>query len=271
MILTARDQFPIGSRGRSRCRRLRDQTVRVRRATRPAALRDPAALRRVEQPRRGRRSGGGHRGPHRAPRGPQIALSAREYALLEYLAMRRGQVVTRSEIHQHVYDFAAEPASNVVDVYVGYLRKRSTTATRSSSSAPTAGSGTRWERSSSALASLPPDRSRAGCPDRRPRDVLARRPRRARTGPPAAARPPARGQRRGGGGHGGGRGRRPGVRVHVPAGVRARDPPGVLSSLGRRRDGARALAVAGRARSRPPGRRGVGPRRSRTSRFRTDG
>ena len=56
--------------------------------------------------------------------GLMIALSAREYALLEYLAMRRGQVVTRSEIHQHVYDFAAEPASNVVDVYVGYLRKK---------------------------------------------------------------------------------------------------------------------------------------------------
>jgi DNA-binding response OmpR family regulator len=56
--------------------------------------------------------------------GLKIALSAREYALLEYLAMRRGQVVTRSEIHQHVYDFAAEPASNVVDVYVGYLRKK---------------------------------------------------------------------------------------------------------------------------------------------------
>jgi DNA-binding response OmpR family regulator len=33
-------------------------------------------------------------------------------------------VVTRSEIHEHVYDFAAEPASNVVDVYVGYLRKK---------------------------------------------------------------------------------------------------------------------------------------------------
>ena len=56
--------------------------------------------------------------------GRAIALSAREYALLEYLAMRRGHVVTRSEIHEHVYDFATEPASNVVDVYVGYLRKK---------------------------------------------------------------------------------------------------------------------------------------------------
>jgi DNA-binding response OmpR family regulator len=56
--------------------------------------------------------------------GRAIALSALEYALLEYLAMRRNQVVTRAEIREHVYDFAAEPASNVVDVYVGYLRKK---------------------------------------------------------------------------------------------------------------------------------------------------
>jgi len=56
--------------------------------------------------------------------GRPIALSAREYGLLEYLAMRRGQVVTRAEIHDHVYDFAGEPGSNVVDVYVGYLRKK---------------------------------------------------------------------------------------------------------------------------------------------------
>ena len=52
-----------------------------------------------------------------------IALSAREYALLEYLARRRGHVVTRSEIWEHVYDFAGDPSSNVVDVYVGYLRR----------------------------------------------------------------------------------------------------------------------------------------------------
>lgn len=53
-----------------------------------------------------------------------IALSAREYALLEYLAARRGQTVTRSEIWDHVYDFASEPSSNVIDVYIGYLRRK---------------------------------------------------------------------------------------------------------------------------------------------------
>jgi len=58
-------------------------------------------------------------------RGDQvIELSAREYALLEYLASRRGHVVTRAEIWDHVYDFSSEPSSNVVDVYVGYLRRK---------------------------------------------------------------------------------------------------------------------------------------------------
>ena len=58
-------------------------------------------------------------------RGPvTIPLSGREYALLEYLALRQGQIVTRTEIRDHLYDFADEPGSNVVDVYVGYLRKK---------------------------------------------------------------------------------------------------------------------------------------------------
>jgi DNA-binding response OmpR family regulator len=56
--------------------------------------------------------------------GQAVALSARELALLEYLVLRRGQVVSRAEIWEHVYDFAAEPSSNVVDVYVGYLRRK---------------------------------------------------------------------------------------------------------------------------------------------------
>jgi DNA-binding response OmpR family regulator len=56
--------------------------------------------------------------------GRTIGLSAREYALLEYLAARRGQVVSRTEIWDHLYDFASDPSSNVVDVYIGYLRKK---------------------------------------------------------------------------------------------------------------------------------------------------
>jgi DNA-binding response OmpR family regulator len=53
-----------------------------------------------------------------------ITLSTREYALLEYLAARRGQTVTRPEIVEHVYDFLSLPSSNVVDVYIGYLRRK---------------------------------------------------------------------------------------------------------------------------------------------------
>jgi two-component system copper resistance phosphate regulon response regulator CusR len=56
--------------------------------------------------------------------GHVVPLSAREYALLEYLASRRGETVTRPEILAHVYDFAGEPSSNVVDVYIGYLRRK---------------------------------------------------------------------------------------------------------------------------------------------------
>ncbi len=56
--------------------------------------------------------------------GKPIVLSAKEFALLEYLVSRRGEVVTRGDIWDHVYDFASEPSSNVVDVYIGYLRKK---------------------------------------------------------------------------------------------------------------------------------------------------
>ena len=56
--------------------------------------------------------------------GRQLTLSAREYALLEYLARRRGHVVSRAEIWLHVFPGSRMPASNVVDVYVGYLRKK---------------------------------------------------------------------------------------------------------------------------------------------------
>ncbi len=54
----------------------------------------------------------------------RIDLTAREYALLELLAHRTGQVVSRTEVWEHVYDFRSQVESNVVDVYIGYLRKK---------------------------------------------------------------------------------------------------------------------------------------------------
>jgi DNA-binding response OmpR family regulator len=56
--------------------------------------------------------------------GERIDLTAREYALLEFLARRMGEIVSRTEIWEHVYDFRSNVESNVVDVYVGYLRKK---------------------------------------------------------------------------------------------------------------------------------------------------
>jgi DNA-binding response OmpR family regulator len=56
--------------------------------------------------------------------GKTIALSGREYALLEYLAHREGKVVSRNEIWDHLYDQTDETTSNVVDVYIGYLRQK---------------------------------------------------------------------------------------------------------------------------------------------------
>lgn len=54
--------------------------------------------------------------------GQLIDLSAREFALLEYLALKAERVVSRSDIWQHVYDFNASPESNVVDVFIARLR-----------------------------------------------------------------------------------------------------------------------------------------------------
>ena len=56
--------------------------------------------------------------------GETLELRPREYALLELLALRQGEVVSRSEIEQHIYDEQAEPMSNVVDSAVCLLRKR---------------------------------------------------------------------------------------------------------------------------------------------------
>ncbi len=54
----------------------------------------------------------------------ELDLTRREYDLLEYLALRAGQIVPRKDIWEHLYEFDSEATSNVVDVYVGYLRKK---------------------------------------------------------------------------------------------------------------------------------------------------
>ena len=56
--------------------------------------------------------------------GKSIPLTPREYALLEFLAYHKGKVVTRSMIWEHLYDEYDENTSNVVDVYIRYLRNK---------------------------------------------------------------------------------------------------------------------------------------------------
>jgi DNA-binding response OmpR family regulator len=57
-------------------------------------------------------------------RNKHIRLSAMEYRLLEYLAMRVGEVVSKTDIVEHLYDFGFESFSNVVEVYICSLRRK---------------------------------------------------------------------------------------------------------------------------------------------------
>jgi two-component system, OmpR family, response regulator len=56
--------------------------------------------------------------------GVQVELTAREFSVLEYLLRHAGDVVTRTDLLEHVWDENYLGSTNVVDVYVGYLRKK---------------------------------------------------------------------------------------------------------------------------------------------------
>ncbi len=56
--------------------------------------------------------------------GTKMELTSKEYALLEYFARNVGSCLSRSQLSDHVWDQNFEPSSNVVDVYVGYLRAK---------------------------------------------------------------------------------------------------------------------------------------------------
>ena len=59
-----------------------------------------------------------------AVEGRTIELSAREFAMLEVFLRHHGQVLSREQLLSHVWGYQHDPGSNVVDVYVGYLRKK---------------------------------------------------------------------------------------------------------------------------------------------------
>jgi DNA-binding response OmpR family regulator len=56
--------------------------------------------------------------------GVEVALTPREFSLLEYLLRRAGEVVRKTEILEHVWDYDFDGDPNIVEVYVGYLRRK---------------------------------------------------------------------------------------------------------------------------------------------------
>jgi two-component system OmpR family response regulator len=56
--------------------------------------------------------------------GDEVVLTLREYGLLQYLMRRAGDVVSKTELLDHVWDASEETAPNAVEVYIGYLRRK---------------------------------------------------------------------------------------------------------------------------------------------------
>jgi two-component system OmpR family response regulator len=56
--------------------------------------------------------------------GESVALTSREYSLLEYLALHRGRVISRTELYEHLFDETDDTLSNLLDVHVSNLRKK---------------------------------------------------------------------------------------------------------------------------------------------------
>ena len=53
-----------------------------------------------------------------------VTLTAREYSILEYLALHRGEVVSRTELYEHLFDESDDTLSNLLDVHVFSIRKK---------------------------------------------------------------------------------------------------------------------------------------------------
>jgi two-component system, OmpR family, response regulator len=56
--------------------------------------------------------------------GQPVTLTAREYAILEYLALHRGKVVSRTDLYEHLFDESDDTLSNLVDVHIFSIRKK---------------------------------------------------------------------------------------------------------------------------------------------------
>lgn len=75
----------------------------------------------------------------------QIELSSREFALLEYFMRHPGQVLSRQQILSAIWDYDFDPGSNVVDVYVRYLRRKIDRPNEPSLIATVRGTGYRFD------------------------------------------------------------------------------------------------------------------------------
>jgi DNA-binding response OmpR family regulator len=83
---------------------------------------------------------------HRVWRGEKsVELSSREFALLEYFVRHSGQVLSRQQILSAVWDYAFDPGSNIVDVYVSYLRNKLDRRGKPSLISTVRGAGYRFE------------------------------------------------------------------------------------------------------------------------------
>ena len=111
-----------------------------------------ALTRRADQPRASRIEVGGLKvdlRSRRVWRGDRLVdLSSREFALLEYFMRHPGQVLSRQQILSAVWDYAFDPGSNVVDVYVSYLRNKIDSAGEPSLIETVRGAGYRFDPSS---------------------------------------------------------------------------------------------------------------------------
>ena len=56
--------------------------------------------------------------------GREVQLTAKEYTLLEFLTRRQGEVVSRADIAEHVWDDSFDPFSNLIEVYIQRLRRK---------------------------------------------------------------------------------------------------------------------------------------------------
>jgi DNA-binding response OmpR family regulator len=108
-----------------------------------------ALVRRADQPQASRIAVGDLKidlRSHRVWRGEKsVELSSREFALLEYFVRHQEQVLSRQQILSAVWDYAFDPGSNVVDVYVSYLRNKLDLRGERSLIATVRGAGYRFE------------------------------------------------------------------------------------------------------------------------------